>query len=163
MLYLLISVREHRIGLARAGEAEQRSEDQRLLCAWNRFPRRGRKVPVKASVVRPDNYTIDAQAWGRLIWMVSGAQGSSATMTVGKCFIKPGCANPPHYHPNCDEVLHVLRGHIEHRVDDEYVEMTSGDTISIPSGRIHNARNIGTEEAEFMISFSSADRQVVGE
>jgi oxalate decarboxylase/phosphoglucose isomerase-like protein (cupin superfamily) len=43
------------------------------------------------------------------------------------------------------------------------VEMAAGDTISIPSGRIHNARNIGTGEAELMISFSSADRQVVGE
>jgi quercetin dioxygenase-like cupin family protein len=120
-------------------------------------------VPVKANVARPDDYVPEEQEWGRLIWMVSGALGNSQTMTVGKCFIKPGQANPPHYHPNCDEVLHVLRGRIEHRVDDEFVEMTAGDTISIPTGRIHNARNIGSEEAEFLISFSSADRQVVGE
>ena len=120
-------------------------------------------MPVQVSVARPEDNATEDQEWGRLVWMVSGALGNSKTMTVGKCFIRPGCANPPHYHPNCDEILHVLRGRIEHRVDDEHVEMAAGDTISIPSGRIHNARNIGTGEAELMISFSSADRQVVGE
>lgn len=118
---------------------------------------------VKANVARPEDYVTEELDWGRLVWMVSADLGNSSTMTVGRCFIKPGCANPPHYHPNCDEILHVVRGHIEHRVDDEYVQMSAGDTISIPTGRIHNARNIGTEEAEFVISFSSADRQVVGE
>jgi quercetin dioxygenase-like cupin family protein len=118
---------------------------------------------VKASVARPDGYATEEQDWGRLVWMVSGALGNSNTMTVGKCFIRPGCENPPHHHPNCDEILHVVRGRIEHRIDDEYIEMKAGDTISIPAGRIHNARNTGTEEAEFMISFSSAHRQVVGE
>lgn len=118
---------------------------------------------MKANVARPGDYATEEQEWGRLVWMVSGALGNSETMTMGKCFIKPGCANPPHYHPNCDEVLHVLRGRIEHRLDGEYVEMNAGDTISIPIGCIHNARNIGTEEAEFVVSFSSAERQVVGE
>ena len=133
------------------------------VCTPGGDPRRGKKVPVEASVARPGDYVTEEQDWGRLIWMVSGALGNSKTMTVGKCFIRPGCANPPHYHPNCDEILYVLRGRIEHRVDEEYVEMKVGDTISIPTGRIHNARNIGTEDAEFLISFSSADRQVVGE
>jgi quercetin dioxygenase-like cupin family protein len=118
-------------------------------------------VPV--SVARPIDNATEDHPWGRLVWMVSGALGNSQTMTVGKCFIRPGQANPPHHHPNCDEILHVLRGRIEHRVDDEHAEMTAGDTISIPSGRIHNARNIGTGDAELMISFSSASRQVVGE
>ena len=118
---------------------------------------------MKVNVARPDDNVVDEQDWGRLVWMVSGALGNSTTMTVGRCFIKPGSANPPHHHPNCDEVLHVLRGHIEHRVDSEYVQMKAGDTISIPTGRIHNARNIGTGEAELLISFSSADRRVVGE
>jgi quercetin dioxygenase-like cupin family protein len=118
-------------------------------------------VPV--SVARPEDYRTEEQDWGRLVWMVSGALGNSATMTVGKCFIRPGCSNPPHYHPNCDEILHVLRGRIEHRVDDERVVMTAGDTISIISGQVHNARNIGSDDAELMISFSAPDRQVVGE
>jgi quercetin dioxygenase-like cupin family protein len=95
--------------------------------------------------------------------MVSGKQGTSETMTVGRCYIRPGAQNPRHDHPNCDEVLHVLQGRILHSVDDEVEEMGPGDTVSIPSGALHNARNIGDEEAVFVIAFSSADRLTVGE
>lgn len=118
---------------------------------------------MRIGVNRSTDREVENLDWGRLEWMVSGRLGNSTTLTVGKCYIKPGCANPPHHHPNCDEVLHVLRGRIEHRVGDEYVEMSAGDTISIATGQVHNARNVGDEEAEFLISFSSADRRTVGE
>ncbi|GAB3398752.1 hypothetical protein GCM10027568_36200 [Humibacter soli] len=117
---------------------------------------RGGVTPASSAVVEP-------QSWGRLEWMVSDAIGNSDTMTIGKCFIEPGQHNPPHHHPNCDEVLHVLSGTIRHRVDDEYVQMGPGDTISIPQGAIHNAENIGEDVAEFVICFSTARREVVGE
>jgi quercetin dioxygenase-like cupin family protein len=106
---------------------------------------------------------VDPQTWGRLEWMVSGDIGNSDNLTVGKCYIQPHDQNPPHYHPNCDEVLHVLRGTIRHRLGDEYIEMSAGDTISIPQGTIHNAENLGDTEAEFVIIFSTATREVVGE
>ena len=118
---------------------------------------------VRIAVARTGEYAVEEHDWGRLVWMVSGDIGNSESLTVGKCFIHPFRENPPHFHPNCDEVLHVVRGHIEHRVDDEYVEMSAGDTISIPTGGIHNARNIGDDEAELMITFSSPNRQTVGE
>jgi len=106
---------------------------------------------------------VEPQTWGRLEWMVSGAIGNSDTLTVGKCFIRPGEQNPVHHHPNCDEVLHVIKGRIRHRVGAEYVEMTTGDTISIPKGAIHNALNIGDTECELLICFDTAAREVVGE
>jgi quercetin dioxygenase-like cupin family protein len=114
-------------------------------------------------VARPADYAVDEQDWGRLVWMVSGALGNSKVLTVGRCYIKPGRSNPAHYHPNSDEVLHVVRGHIEHRVGDEWVEMNAGDTISVTLGVIHQARNIGPDESEFLITFNTADRQVIGE
>ncbi|MBV9844647.1 MAG: cupin domain-containing protein [Kutzneria sp.] len=95
------------------------------------------------------------------MWMVSGRLGNSGVMTVGRCYITPGKANPRHYHPNCDEVLHVLQGTIEHSIGDDRMAMTAGDTISIPSGTLHNARNTGRDEAIFVIAFSAADRQTV--
>ncbi|WP_020579277.1 cupin domain-containing protein [Actinopolymorpha alba] len=118
---------------------------------------------LAAALSRPDDYEVEETAWGKLVWMVSGRLGNSGTMTVGRCHIKPGMENPRHYHPNCDEVLHVLQGTIEHSLDDVVVTMTAGDTISIPSGVVHNARNISDHDAIFVISFSSADRQAVGE
>ena len=57
----------------------------------------------------------------------------------------------------------VVRGTIRHRVNDEYVEMRAGDTISIPMGATHNAVNIGDDECELVIIFDTARRQVVGE
>ena len=75
--------------------------------------------------------------------------------------IRPGRMNPRHYHPNCDEVLHVLQGEILHTMDDDAAELTQGDTVSIPANVIHNARNIGEVDAILLICFSSADRQTV--
>lgn len=112
---------------------------------------------------RARDVVVETQPWGRLEWMVSGAIGTSATLTVGKCFLGPGASNPVHHHPNCDEVLHVLRGRIRHRVGDAYTELVAGDTISIPRGAIHNAQNVGDEECELLICFDTAQRQVIGE
>jgi quercetin dioxygenase-like cupin family protein len=100
-------------------------------------------------------------AWGHLEWSVSARIGNSETMTIGTCFIDAGNQNGRHYHPNCDEVLRVVRGRIIQSLDGIEVEMNEGDVVSIPSGVVHNARNIGAEEAELAISFSSAYRETV--
>ncbi|TQM11536.1 quercetin dioxygenase-like cupin family protein [Pseudonocardia kunmingensis] len=118
---------------------------------------------AQQAVARPSDYDVEETPFGRLVWMVSGKLGNSETMTVGKCHIEPGRSNPRHYHPNCDEVLYVVRGTIEHSVENEVTVMHPGDVVSIPSGRLHNARNIGEDEVELLISFSAPDRQTVGE
>lgn len=101
--------------------------------------------------------------WGRIVWHASGPLGNSDSLTVGHAIIRPGRRNPRHYHPNCDEVLHVLQGRILHTMDDRTVEMGPGDTVSIPAGVRHNAANIGDGDAVLAISFSTAWRQVVNE
>jgi quercetin dioxygenase-like cupin family protein len=116
-----------------------------------------------AVVTRAADRQVIEQTWGRITWYASGALGNSATMTVGEAVIRPGQENPRHYHPNCDEILHVVRGRILHSMGTQQVEMTVGDTVSIPTGVRHNARNIGTEDAVLAISFSSAHREVIGE
>ncbi|MGI8867914.1 MAG: cupin domain-containing protein [Mycobacteriales bacterium] len=122
-----------------------------------------RLEPQHPTCSHPADYRVETHPWGELVWMVSGALGTSEKLTVGRCYINPGQANPRHYHPNCDEVLYVLRGTIEHTVDDDAFPMQAGDTVSIPSGSYHNARNVGTEVAEFVITFDAADRRTVGE
>ena len=83
-------------------------------------------------------------------------------MTTGLAVILPGKSNPLHFHPNCDEVLHVIQGRIIHTMDGESAEMKAGDTVSIPVGTLHNATNVGNEVALLSIAFSSAYRQVIG-
>jgi quercetin dioxygenase-like cupin family protein/type 1 glutamine amidotransferase len=106
---------------------------------------------------------VEPQPWGKLEWFASRALGNSTSMTVGVATIAVGKSNPLHRHPNCDEVLHVLQGHIMHRVGDKEFEMQAGDTVTIPEGTLHNARNIGTQDAVLLISFSSPDRISIGE
>lgn len=102
--------------------------------------------------------------WGALTWFASKELGNADEMTVGRCVLRPGQANPRHSHPNCEEVLHVLRGRIAHSVSgDEAVEMTAGDTITIPPEVPHNARNLGSEDAVLMICFGSGERETRGE
>jgi quercetin dioxygenase-like cupin family protein/type 1 glutamine amidotransferase len=116
-----------------------------------------------ALVTRAADRQVIEQTWGKITWYASGPLGNSETMTVGEAVIRPGQENPRHYHPNCDEILHVVRGRIVHSMGTRQVEMTAGDTVSIPMGVRHNARNIGTEDAVLAISFSSAHREVIGE
>jgi len=112
-------------------------------------------------VKKDDNKVID-MPWGQLRWFTSAELKNSRTMTTGVAIIQPGKANPVHFHPNCDEVLHVIRGKISHTMNEVTAEMNAGDSISIPQGVLHNATNIGTEDAVLGISFSSAYREAVG-
>lgn len=116
-----------------------------------------------AIVTRAAGNEVIQYPWGHLTWYVSRKLNNSDTMTVGEAVIKPGQANPRHFHPNCDEVLHVVKGHILQTMGDKTVEMNEGDTVSIPAGIHHSAKNIGTDDAVLAISYSSATRQVVGE
>ena len=78
----------------------------------------------------------------------------------GECIIHPGQENPAHSHPNCEEVLHLISGHITHTAGEEVYTLHPGDTITIPRGVRHNARNIGDVDAVMSIAYSSADRQM---
>lgn len=116
-----------------------------------------------AIVTRPARNQVIPQSWGRLTWFASAELGNSETMTVGEAMIKPGHENPRHYHPNCDEILRVVKGHILQSIGDRTIGMRAGDTVVIPQGVRHNARNIGTGTAILAISFSSAYRRTIGE
>jgi oxalate decarboxylase/phosphoglucose isomerase-like protein (cupin superfamily) len=59
---------------------------------------------------RADQRETESMPWGRLEWSASARIGNSETMTIGTCFIEPGMQNGRHFHPNCDEVLRVVRG-----------------------------------------------------
>jgi quercetin dioxygenase-like cupin family protein len=116
------------------------------------------------AILRAGQARVQETDWGRLTWFASGQLGNSAAMTVGRCLIRPGQANPRHSHPNCEEVLHVLAGRIRHTLDGEReAELSAGDTVTVPPNLLHNARNIGTEDAVLAICFSSPDRQTRGE
>ncbi len=113
-----------------------------------------------AIVLKAANSTTSEFAWGKLQWFAGRGLANSEDMTVGECTIYPGQQNPLHSHPNCEEVLHLLTGTIEHTANEERYVLTAGDTITVPRHVRHNARNIGETTALMSIAFSSADRQM---
>lgn len=96
--------------------------------------------------------------WGHLAVTASAKVGNSASLTFGRATILAGHNNPRHRHPNCDEILHVLSGCIEHSLGDARYIMEPGDTISIPQGVWHQAVALGKQDAEVIICFNSPDR-----
>ena len=103
--------------------------------------------------------TVQEFEWGELVWYANGKMGNSETKTFGRAVLKAGYANFRHSHPNCEEILHVLSGHIVHSLGDELFPMGPGDTIVIPAKVVHNASNDGDETAIMTIIFSTPDRQ----
>ena len=109
------------------------------------------------------DYPTENTPWGSLTWYASKALGNTDGITVGKCVIKPGCSNPVHIHPNCEEVLHVLHGDIIHSLGAESAAMKEGDTIAIPAGVPHNAVNTGASDAVLGIAYSTGERKTLYE
>ncbi len=118
---------------------------------------------VIINIMKPEKNKVEIMEWGNLTWFASKELCNCKGVTVGKCIIKPGCSNPRHVHPNCDEVLHVLEGTILHTYAGEELKMDKGDTIIIPANIPHNAINIGETDAVLSIVFSTGQRQTIGE
>ena len=121
-------------------------------------------VDEEPIIVRKNATRIINENWGQLTWFANEERGNSADMTVGRCILKPGKSNPRHRHPNCSEVLVVMRGEIEHTgPGGKMVRMSEGDVITIPEGFIHQARNVGNRNAVLMLSYDTSNRQTIGE
>jgi quercetin dioxygenase-like cupin family protein len=97
-------------------------------------------------------------SWGRLVWTASGAVGNSSKMSLGRSTIKAGQSNARHRHPNCDEILHLIKGRLEHIQDDRRCVLEPGDTVCIAKGVWHQARALGGDDAEIVICFDSPNR-----
>jgi quercetin dioxygenase-like cupin family protein len=118
-------------------------------------------VPV---LLKQDELEFLNADWGQLTWYANKQLGNTDYLTLGRCILYRDQANPRHYHPNCDEILTVLQGRIRHTwINGDEIEMNEGDTITIPAGMPHQARNIGPGIALLIIAFTAADRQTIGE
>jgi quercetin dioxygenase-like cupin family protein len=96
--------------------------------------------------------------WGSLCWLASEAVGNARDLTLGRVTIKAGKANPPHSHGNCEEALYLLAGRLRHFVASESAVLEPGDTLTVSAGVSHYAVNIGSEDADMIVAYSSAKR-----
>ena len=65
----------------------------------------------------------------------------------------PGAAFPKHSHPGV-EVAYVLAGSLEYQLDGKPpVTLKAGDSLFIPAGTIHSARNVGSGNASELATY----------
>lgn len=108
-----------------------------------------------------------AGPWGSLVWMANQVlSGSSVTvarliLTAGQSTY--GQADEKHRHPNADEVIYLFRGQVDVLVGEERTLLRPGDALTVPANLVHRIENVGSEDAEMTLSYSSGNREYVAE
>ncbi|QQX88177.1 cupin domain-containing protein [Cupriavidus necator] len=65
----------------------------------------------------------------------------------------PGAFAPKHSHPG-EEIAYVLQGTLEYQLDDKPpVTLKAGDSLFIPAGSAHSARNVGSGKASELATY----------
>ena len=85
--------------------------------------------------------------WGTLTFLADATGGTSPDVSMARVTIQASRRNMLHTHPNCDELLYLIRGRIRHLAGTQWMSMEPGDTLRIarscPSGAGHQRRRRG--------------------
>ena len=96
--------------------------------------------------------------WGTMEWLADGKADPGLGLSLARMIVQPGKTSPAHRHPNCNEVIHVLSGEMDERLNDTWVRCQTGDTISAKAGIIHQTRCVGDAPVVMMIAYSDDTR-----
>jgi quercetin dioxygenase-like cupin family protein len=117
-------------------------------------------VPEIETQVRRDVGSASEQTdFGSVQWAAREGDPAGVEQTIGLAVFDPGKSNVEHVHPNCEEVVYVLDGSVEHTLGGQVTTLRRGDLIVVPRGVPHQLRNAGSSPARTYIVFSSPDRQ----
>jgi quercetin dioxygenase-like cupin family protein len=94
-------------------------------------------------------------------WVSREGDPPGAELTVGLAIFDAGKSNVEHVHPNCEEVVFVLDGEVEHTLGDQRATLRAGDLIVVPRGIAHRLLNTSERPVRAYIVFSAPDRLFV--
>lgn len=103
----------------------------------------------------------EVTAFGSVHWAVREGDPPGAEQTIGLAVFDAGKSNVEHVHPNCEEVVYVIDGEVEHTLGDQSTILRAGDLIVVPRGVPHRLINSGGAACRTYIVFSSPDRQFI--
>ena len=118
-------------------------------------------MDIKEAVRKNGSHQDVPESWGKLTWIANKTLGGTGGLTLGRAVIKKGESNPRHAHPNCEEVLYLLKGALEHTLGNEKQLLGPGDAIIVPAGVYHNGKNTGETDADMIVAYSSNIRETV--
>ena len=90
----------------------------------------------KIVVSRTEDSPATPFPWGEIRWMFHRHLATDAEMTFGVVTIRKGQSNPTHSHPNCEELLYLMKGELDHYVNGETCRLTPGMMIRLPRDSI---------------------------
>jgi quercetin dioxygenase-like cupin family protein len=99
---------------------------------------------------------------GSEVWLANESL-TGASLSVIRLVLHPGQSGGKHRHPNADEVICLFRGRVCVHTPTGTINLLSGDGLTVLAGLVHQIENVGDEEAEMSLSYSSGDRKYVAE
>ncbi len=117
--------------------------------------------PIDQQVRRDVGAGAQEMEFGGVHWAVREGDPPGAETTVGLAIFDAGKANVEHIHPNCEEIVYVMDGEVEHTLGDQRVTLRGGDLIVVPRNVPHRLLNTSGAAVRTYIVFSSPDRQFV--
>jgi quercetin dioxygenase-like cupin family protein len=117
--------------------------------------------PIDEQVRRDVGAAAEATDFGGVHWVVREGHPRGAEQTIGLAVFDAGKSNVEHIHPNCEEVVYVLDGEVEHTLGGQTATLRAGDLIVVPRNVPHRLINRGGAACRTYIVFSSPDRQFV--
>lgn len=116
-------------------------------------------VHIPASEADKAKKTAD---WGTQVWLANKSL-SGAALAVTRLIIHPGKSGERHRHPGSDEVLILFRGKVCVHTPTDTFTIEQGDALSILGGLTHQIENVGDEDADMVLVYSSGERKYVAE
>ncbi len=75
----------------------------------------------------------------------------SARITITRVTIKPGAKNPPHRHPNSEQVWVALRGKGQLLLEGgKEMSFAEGDVVRFEDGDLHGFENTSSSDFEYL-------------
>jgi mannose-6-phosphate isomerase-like protein (cupin superfamily) len=100
--------------------------------------------------------------WGFQAWMANRAV-SESPLALARMILSAGQSGESHRHPNADEVLYLIKGRIGVRAGSETFQLEAADALTIPGALAHQIENIGDEDAEMFLAYSTGERDYIAE
>ena len=57
----------------------------------------------------------------------------------------------PHYHEDMEEIFIILKGQVRIQIQEEKAELGEQEVVVIPMGKVHEMKNIGDQEVEYIV------------
>jgi quercetin dioxygenase-like cupin family protein len=90
---------------------------------------------------------------------VAGKGIGGVTIEMWKQTVAPGAATPPHFH-GCEEVIYVLEGSGELRLNEETIAFAAECTLTVTPREVHQIVNTGTRDLKMIAVMDESPARV---